>query len=260
MNPLFDDNDNQLKDLISKANDNAQPEYDNLETLKQGSKAWFNARLGKFTGSKIPDLMKRGRGKEEWGLTALAVIRRVFVERDLSPIGKELYVDELFGKNFKQTEWGNKYEAYARSEFEKQYGVNVVETHFELHPKFSFIGGSFDGKVVGQDKIIEIKCPYDPLVHQMNTELQEEDMVKHDYYGQIQCNIEIAGAESCYFISYDPRRTLNGLFVLEVKRDEDYIRDMLIRIYDAEKIIDYMNLLQMPADSALLLLKSEPNV
>ena len=260
MNPLFDEQDNKLMDEISKANANKVPEYNDLEELKQGSKAWFNARLGKFTGSKVPDLMKSGRGKEEWGLTALAVVRRVFVERDLSEIGKELYVDELFGKSFRQTEWGNKYESYAREEFQKETGLDVVETHFELHPKYSFIGGSFDGRVINipEKKIIEIKCPYDPLVHQANTELDEESMLKHDYYPQIQCNIEVAGAESCYFISYDPRRKTKGLYILEVKRDETFINNFLLRVLEAECMLDYMSM-GVSAYEALLLMTKKGN-
>jgi len=256
MNPLFDEHDEKLMDEISKANDLVENEYENLGELKQGSKAWFNARLGKFTGSKIPDLMKAGRGKEEWGLTALNVIRKVYVERDLSDIGRELYVDELFAKNFRQTNWGNKYESYAREEFTKVTGINVEETHFQLHKEIPFIGGSFDGKCIGQNKIIEIKCPYDPLVHQTNLELDEEMMLKHDYYGQIQCNIEVAGAESCYFISYDPRRNNQALFILEVERDEEFLEKFLTRVLAAERMVQYMSI-GTSVEGAMLLLKAE---
>jgi hypothetical protein len=256
MKPLFDSNEKDLKNLISKANVDGSNEYENLGDLKQGSKVWFNMRLGKFTGSKIPDLMRRGRGKEEWGATSLSVIKRVFVERDLSDIGKELYIDELFNKRFRQTEWGNKYESYAREEYQKELGFEVVETCFEIHPKFPFIGGSFDGRIVKPKKggIIEIKCPYDVLVHENNTSLDEDSMKNTSYYPQIQCNIDIAGVDFCDFISYDPRRVNKKIHIVRVKRDNDFISDFLLRAVDAENIIDYMDI-GISAEEALLLKK-----
>lgn len=60
---IFEDIDNEATIAINKANANAEIVYENLEDLKQGSKAWFHARLGVFTGSKIPNLMKSGRSK-----------------------------------------------------------------------------------------------------------------------------------------------------------------------------------------------------
>ncbi len=230
--------------------------YEELEELKQGSKAWFRARLGKFTGSKIPSLMKRGRGKEEWGLTSISVIKRVFVERDLSDIGKELYVDELFAKRFRQTEWGNKYESYARERYREETKLDVEETSFEIHPDFSFIGGSFDGRIItpGENGIIEIKCPYDILVHENNTYLNEESIKKTDYYPQIQCNIEIAKVDFCDFISYDQRRVNKKIHIVRVMRDYNFIAELLLKIIDAEAVLELMDT-ELSIEEIFLLLK-----
>jgi len=98
---MFAEIDELANIAINKANANAEIEYENLGDLKQGSKAWFHARLGVFTGSKIPDLMKPGRSKaDKFGETAKNVIRQVQIERNLTETGRELYVDELFAKDF----------------------------------------------------------------------------------------------------------------------------------------------------------------
>lgn len=257
LDEMFEDIDKQAEIAINKANANAEIEYENLGDLKQGSKAWFNARLGVFTGSKIPNLMKSGRSKaDKFGLTAKDVIRQVQIERNLTETGKELYVDELFAKDFRQTNWGNKYESDAREKYSDASGDYVEETCFQLHPTIPFIGGSFDGKVIGKKKIIEIKCPYDILKHNDNVQIMLDVSdgsfpKNHDYYGQIQCNIFVGEAESCDFISYDPRVLKNSLVCINVPRDEEYIAEMLERILIAEKCIKYMD--DMDIDSALLM-------
>ena len=258
----FLDEDKKLHSEISKANAQATQEYENLGELKQGSKAWFHMRMGKFTGSKIPNLMKRGRSKADvFGETAKSVIRQVYIERDLTPEGAELYVDEMFNKRFRQTEWGNKYESYAIAAYEEATGNTVDPCAFKTHPILDHIGGSFDGDVVGKKKIIEVKCPYDVLKHDANVQLSKGDYETgvpktHEYYGQIQCNIFVGDAESCDFISYDPRRKHDGLVIINVPRDNDYIEEMLDRInFSEELIVKYLEYIDI--DGALLIMLNE---
>ena len=244
MNPLFDENEDALKDLISKANAQGKTEYEDLEQLKQGSKAWFRARLGLFTGSKLPDLMTGGKGKEEWGLTALKVISRVIVERDLSDEGIELYVEELFSKNFRQTEWGNRYEHFAREEYRNITGLDVEETEFQrIESPGLMIGGSFDGKVINSElkRIVEIKCPYDILVHEENFQMLHSEIQKQKYYPQMQCNIAVANVDTCDFISFDPRRKTNRIKIITVPRNQEFIDKMFTRIAEAEGIISFVS-------------------
>lgn len=245
-NEMFKSSSDVSKELakeLAKANEGESTIYE--EALKQGSKAWFRARLGNFTGSKFPNLMTGGTGKKEWGKTSFNVIRQVFIERDLSDVGLELYVDELYGKSFRQTEWGNRYESYAVEAYRSRTGFDVEETEFRMHPTLANIGGSFDGEIIpkSEKKIIEVKCPYDIIKHQDNLDLYDGIPEKHTYYGQIQGNIEIAGADSCDFISYDPRRKdpETQLFVITVERDQHYIDKLLYRILVAETAIYFMS-------------------
>lgn len=247
---MFEKEEKELLEQLSVAN-KFEYELKDSEEVKQGSKEWFKMRLGLFTGSKLPALMTRGKGSE-WGETSMKVIKQVYIERDLSETGIELYVDELFSKEFRQTQWGNKYEPYAREEYSNVTGFVVEETSFTIHKERPNIGGSFDGKIVGHNIITEIKCPYDILIHASNYELECVDE-KHTYYAQIQCNIEIAKAESCDFVSFDPRRKSDKIKIINVPRDEDFIARMLRRIDIAEKAIYYMNTFQLSVSDSLIL-------
>lgn len=254
--PLFEEKDfgeveQSLKKVVKKG---GTPARIYKEELKQGSKEWFALRMGKFTGSKIPNLMKSGRAKDQnFGDVAKKAIMLVAIERDLTEDGTELYINELFSKEFRQTEWGNRYEEEARIAYMKEKKVNVDVTCFKVHKTLKNIGGSFDGEVTEEDGIVEIKCPYDVVKHQANVDLVSDGITpKHEYYGQIQCNIEVGGVSFCDFISFDPRRKTNSLAIIRVPRDQEYIDEMLKRIRISEKTIHYMDIGLSMTDSLLL--------
>lgn len=258
---LFESESKALEDKVSKANAIEGQDYEDLDELKQGSKAWFKKRLGKFTGSKYPSLMKKGRGKEEWGQMAKNVILQVFIERDLSDVGIQLYVDELFAKNFRATDWGNKYESHAIEKYCTITENKVEPTTFQLHETFTNMGGSFDGRILEQNGIIEVKCPYDVLRHHENYELSianEGISEKHDYYGQIQGNMFIGDADFCDFVSFDPRRSLlnTQVAIIRVSRDDDYITRLISRVAIAELAVEYM-MEGIDLEGALLLAQNE---
>lgn len=255
---MFEEEEKELSNQVDEAN---KIDYNNLDLsqVKQGSKEWFHLRLGLFTGSKLPDLMTKGKGSE-WGLTAMKVIRQVYVERDLSETGAELYVEELFNSSFRQTKWGQKYESFARDEYCALTGKIVDETHFSIHKKLPYIGGSFDGEIIGEKGIIEIKCPYDITVHASNCELDESDMDKHTYYPQIQGNIEVANAEFCDFISFDIRRKRDKIKIIRVERNQEFIDTMLRRIWIANKAVTYLTYGLSIEDSLILATKDYDTV
>lgn len=257
MKDIFEDEENALVNEIKQGNSSGEKIYKDLGEMYQGSKAWFAMRMERFTGSKYPDLMKCGRGKgEEWGESSYKIIKQVFIERDLTEEGKEYYIEEMFNKEFRSTKWGKKWEPFAREEYSAKTGLIVEETCFEVHNLFDFIGGSFDGKVIEVSKIIEIKCPYDTLVHAANYELIETGIgANHTYYPQIQCNIEVAGVDSCDFISFDPRRKRDRMAIINVPRDQEFIDKMIKRTLVANKAIYYMGLGLTVADAVLLATK-----
>ena len=219
------------------------------EQMKQRSIEWFLHRWDKFTGSRIPDLMKQGRGKGElWGETARGIILEIASYQTMTDEGREEQALIEMAKDYRQTAWGNKYEPEARKKYAENTGYIVNEVGFKVHPYIPYSGGSFDGEVKTEEHgipkiggILEIKCPYDPIRHCKNRDLSQGEgvTIKHDYYGQIQCNIEVAGVQWCDFVSYDPRcKPEFQLVIIRVMRDQIYIDAMLDRVHKAKRILD----------------------
>jgi len=237
---MLEEFDDDLNKSIEEANKKGE-NLEQLEELVQGTRAWHKMRMGLFSGSKFPALMTGGRAKgQEWGESSMGIIRQVYLERDLTDVGADLYIEELMAKEFRQTAWGKKYEPFARNAYEEETGDVVLETGFMVHKNFPNIGGSFDGAIYGENKIVEIKCPYDPLIHMANFEAKEITE-KHKYYAQIQGNIEISGADSCDFVSFDPRRRSDSIAIINVPRDQEFIDRLMERIAIAERSVYYMS-------------------
>jgi len=244
MNPFADLDQGQAITGESKQ----AAKVDETEQMKQRTVGWYLARWDKFTGSRIPDLMKQGRGKNElWGENAKNIILELAAFHTMTKEGREMYAIEQMYKEFRQTKWGNTYEPEARDLYAKKTGFDVRETGFMTHPNYDYIGGSFDGEVYSSgsgnpyaDGIIEIKCPYDPLKHLKNMNLSRTGIdAKHEYYGQIQNNIEVAGVDWCDFVSYDPRQDdAHKIVIIRVDRDQIYIDAMMERIHKAEHILN----------------------
>jgi hypothetical protein len=95
---------------------------------------------------------------------------------------------------------------------------------------------------LGEKGIIEIKCPFDPIKHMKNFALTIIDM-SHEYYGQIQSNIESSKADWCDFVSFDPRQSEPyRIKVIRVFRDQFYIDAMITRIKHADAILQRLKL------------------
>lgn len=217
------------------------------DEVAQNTVKWFLHRWDKFTGSEIPDLMKQGRGKDNmWGETAKGVILKKVAYARMTDEGREQQAEIEMRKDFAQTRWGHTYEPEARKVYSRVTGLTVNEIGFMTNPKMPFNGGSFDGDVVDDNDnrigIIEIKCPYDPVKHDKNSSLSIDGLdEKHEYYGQIQNNINVAGVDWCDFISYDPRRKDEfKMVVIRVERDPFYIESIVDRITKAEQIKNWV--------------------
>ena len=82
------------------------------EGTEQRSLAWFRARLGCFSGSRVAELMKEGRKKgEPWSETAKAYICQVAAERMMNPTfvaDDDIFVDylEWTSASSKAMRWG----------------------------------------------------------------------------------------------------------------------------------------------------------
>jgi len=204
---------------------------------QQKTKEWFKARLGLFTGSVMPDFMKNGRGGDIWGETCKKVIYRVVAERSMSPGGIESYVENMMKKEFLQTNWGNIYEPEARELFAKYSGLDVKETGSIKSELMPYFASSVDG--LAGSTPVEIKCPFDPIKHEINLGMPDIIGSKSEYFWQMQAHLIITGAEYCFFVSYDPRRNeREALKVMECHRDEEAISAMTDKLQKAEHIVN----------------------
>ena len=206
--------------------------------IKHGTDEWFKARIGKFSASKISDLMKRGRKKEEvFGKVALTYIREKIAER---LTGER---EEIFGNAL---DWGTDNEPLAIKAYEELVGVKVAEAPFIPLKGFEELaGGSPDGLIPGDKGIIECKCPYTSKVH-VET-LITKDVPSHyaeKYNAQMQMNMLCADADYCDFISFDPRVKVakHRIFIKRILRDEEFITKLKERLVETQEYIKTLEL------------------
>lgn len=197
-----------------------------LPKPKEDRESWFEARRGKFTASRLDDLMKTGKG-ERFGVASLKYIY-------------ELIHAKLTGQDHVVTshslEWGIDNESDARILYEKIKGVSVKFPSFIEFNSFS--GGTPDG-IVEDGGIIEIKCPYNGANH---IQCILENEVPPQYVMQVQGNLLFTGAKYCDFISYDPRcdAPLN-IHIVRVEPNEQIHQQIRDRLNEArEKMLEIL--------------------
>ena len=153
-------------------------------------------------------------------------------------------------------DWGTLMEDSARIRYQDETGSEVLDAPFVPLEGFDkFAGGSPDG-IIRSGGIIEIKCPFNPAVHQKHFLYEKADDLKDDnlqYYCQIQYNMicveRETGVEVSFgdFVSYDPRTSRSKqLKVLRIPKDEEMQHQLLERTnlaveYFKEKIDQISN-------------------
>ena len=179
------------------------------EQIEQRSDAWFLARLGKVTASRVADVIaktKSGYSTSRDNYMAQLVCERL--------TGKQ-------GESFTNAamQWGTETEPLARSAYEAYADLMVEELGFVLHPKIEQAGASPDG-LVGLFGMLEIKCP-NTATH---IEALLTETVPTKYITQMQWQMACAQRQWCDYVSYDPRiRQDLQLFVKRVEFDAPYV-------------------------------------
>lgn len=183
--------------------------------IEQGTEEWRRQRLGKATGSRIADIIAKGKSgassASRKNYAAQLVIERLTEE--VQP-----------GFSSEPMEWGNDKEPEARAAyaFLRADGVTVTKAGFVDHPRIPMAGASPDS-YVGEDGLLEIKCP-NSATH-METILGKSPPAK--YMTQMQWVMACTGRQWCDFVSYDPRFPENlALHVIRVPRDQKRIIEL----------------------------------
>lgn len=186
--------------------------------IYQRTPEWIAARLGKITSTRFAGLLK---GKEAFNAT----LAQIFYEIDT---GKQwpVYVNEdmLRGEALEE-------EARQAYEFVKDVDVKVVGfIKHPLEPFSEFVGVSPDG-FVGDDGIIEIKCPRDK-----NHILNLYGGFDETYKAQVQGMLWVTGRQWCDFVSYNPDYP-HKIAIHRVEANELYIARMEEKVKEAIKCI-----------------------
>lgn len=174
----------------------------------QGSPEWFEARRGNVGASSIYKVMAKGAGKT----------RRSYMDELLA----EKLGCVLEGFTSAAMERGTDLEPVARSQYEVERGVMVLECGFIMHPSIKGFGASPDG-LVGDDGLVEIKCPN--TVTHLST--LESGTIDGKYQWQMLAQMACTGRQWCDFVSYDDRLP-EGLqsSIIHFPRDDKRIAEM----------------------------------
>jgi putative phage-type endonuclease len=178
--------------------------------FEQGTEEWRFDRYGKITASRWIDALAKTKAGKPTAAREKYMLQLVFERTAGAP---------RHSTGGAATRWGQELEAFAREAYEIETGNIVTQSGFTVHPEYAWLGASPDG-LVGDDGLIEIKCPMDECVH-ITTLLEG---MPEDHMPQVQANISCHGRKWLDFISYDARQREGlRLYIQRIERDDEYI-------------------------------------
>ena len=222
------------------------------DNVEQRSLEWHRLRCGCITGSKVADIMKSGRKKDEiFSETAKAYLFQVAGERLFNPAFLndddifQDYIDQV-SLSTKAMQWGSDQEDAAKSLFMQMNfpECEITELSSCKHDTIPYFAASPDGAIYGRDgediKIIEVKCPnintymkYRTLIHDAVSLKETESK----YYWQMMAEMSCTGATSGIFITYCPWLS-KPIHWSEIDRNEDDVKLMESRVMLANEFIE----------------------
>lgn len=222
------------------------------DNVEQRSLEWHRLRCGCITGSKVADIMKSGRKKDDvFSETAKSYLYQVAGERLFNPTFLnddgifQDYIDQV-SVSTKAMQWGSDQEDAAKSLYMQMNFPEgeITELSSCKHDTIPYFAASPDGAIYGRDggdiKIIEVKCPnintymkYRTLIHDAAS-LKE---VEPKYYWQMMAEMSCTGATSGIFITYCPWLS-KPIHWAEIERNGDDVKLMESRVMLANEFID----------------------
>lgn len=192
--------------------------------VDQRSIEWYDLRAGKFTSSRINDLMGiKGLGKT--GETH-AFEKAVEIVEGIDQEDSYTSFDMARGVEL---------EPYAFdkfSELKEMEFLTVSKCGFFELPNLS-TGGSPDG-LVSDNSVLEIKCPKPNKFFRLIT----DGIIDQCYIDQMQHQMFVTGAKQAYFFNYCIYNGIPKWHEIIVPRDEERIKLMELRILQAVEIRD----------------------
>jgi hypothetical protein len=174
---------------------NGEEQMSDFQEIRQSNPhqltgAWFNARCGHLTGSRMRASRKRLKNGEDSSERKNLKIE-ILAERMTGDIVAK-YVTAAMQR-------GTDEEPNAKAAYEAATGRKVLDVGFCQHPTIEFLGASPDG-LVG-DGLIEIKCPTTA------THLQWiiDGGIPEEHIDQMTLQCAVTQRGWCDFVSYDSR-------------------------------------------------------
>ncbi len=155
------------------------------QALVQGTPEWREARVGKITGSMIGAVL---------GVSPFTTRKRALrhmVEESLGQTNR--YVSEAM-------QWGTEHEVDGVKLYDALYAMGKAVTETGFWAKGD-LGASPD-RLVGDDGLLEIKCPFS-LREQTVPEFSSIDDLPH-YYHQMQLQMLCTNRQWCDFLQWTP--------------------------------------------------------
>lgn len=156
----------------------------------QGSAEWHQSRLGKVTASRVADVMARTKSGPAASRTNYMM--ELLCQR-LTGIREDGFTTAAMQR-------GIDLEPVARSAYEVDTGLMVVECGLIAHPRIEMFAASPDG-LVEDSGMIEIKCPNTA----QHVEFIRSSVPPTKYQWQMLAQMACAEREWVDFISYDDR-------------------------------------------------------
>jgi putative phage-type endonuclease len=156
----------------------------------QGTGAWFNARTGKLTASRMRSAIKRLKNGDDSAERKNLKIE-ILCERMTGDI-MDKFVNQAM-------QWGIEKEPEAKAAYESKTGRIIRDVGFIDHPRIQFCGASPDGFV--DDGLVEIKCP----TTSTHVSWILDGGIPEEHIPQMTLQAAVTGRSWVDFVSYDPR-------------------------------------------------------
>lgn len=202
--------------------------------MEQRTFEWKEARRGLFTASGIHRLM----GAKGLGQTGESYI----LEKVTEALGVDLNEVSTYAMQY-----GIDMEPQAKAYYEQSFDCSITDVGFIIAAWCNESGASPDG-IINNQKLIEIKCPFNHVHHTQNLLIKSADDLKKlrpEYYWQIQHQMAVTEIYKCDFVSYCPAfisvingklSGINRMIAIEIAANESDIQLMKERIFEAVKI------------------------
>jgi putative phage-type endonuclease len=179
----------------------------NRITLEQGTTEWHEFRRGKISASKVPIIL---------GLSPYASPLQLYEE--------EMGLREPKAQSKHMTD-GLEVEQKVRDWFFDQYHVEVFPCVLQSIENPLFIA-SLDGMSADGKTIVEIKNN-----NKDSHEMARNGILPANYAAQVQFQMFVCGLIECFYISHRQ----GDYAVVVVKRDQDYIDEMIPKLLDFKR-------------------------